>query len=359
MKKPLSSALLPALVATAFACSSGRDESPRTASAQADGGASTFADAGGFATCVTARTEAKLQPVNLVFMFDQSGSMGDEAHGAIFGFTKAARWNPITNGMKRFFADAASSGIRASLQYFPLDKDWCEAKSYKTPEVPLTALPNPGPFITSFNAHQPLGGTPTLPAVTGAIDYAKELKAQFPSEESAVVLVTDGSPSDCGSFDEVVDRLKAEAANVKTYVVGVGADLTFLADMAKAGGTGQAIMVDLANPQQTSDEFVKALGAIRGKAVSCRMPLPKAPDGKALSPKEVNVALASSSSVGGAPPEILSYDATCADPNGWRYDDINAPTTIELCAASCERVRSIAGGAVDVQLGCVTKGLVK
>ncbi|MBK6696522.1 MAG: hypothetical protein IPG50_30675 [Myxococcales bacterium] len=150
--------------------------------------------------------------------------------------------------MKRFFADAASSSVRASLNTFR-SKDWCEAKAYKTPEVPLTALPNPTLHHLVQRASAARRNAATLPAVTGAIDYAKELKAQFPSEESAVVLVTDGSPSDCGSFGEVVGRLKAEAANVKTYVVESRCrDLTFLADMAKASGTGQAIMVDLANP---------------------------------------------------------------------------------------------------------------
>lgn len=320
----------------------------------ADGGVD-FVDAGtGFSSCVTSSNAAELAPVNLVFMFDQSGSMGDEAHGAIFGISKKDRWDPITNGLKRFFADGGSAGMRASLQYFPADQGWCSAQTYRTPEVPLTALPNATPFVNSINKHAPLGGTPTLPAIAGAILYAKDLQAQFPTENTAVVLVTDGEPSDCGEFDQVVAEMATNASAVKTYVVGVGKDLTRLADLAKAGGTGSAILIDLKNPQQSSDDFLSALSTIRGKALSCTLAIPPAPAGKTLDPKLVNVALSSPN----APPDVLTYDAACTDAgSGWRYDNLAAPTSIELCPASCERARILAGGAIDVQLGCATKGL--
>lgn len=345
-----------ALVAMA-ACSSAREDAPATADGAADAGRLvTFADdaSSAAASCISARAKAGLAPMNLVFMFDQSGSMGDEAHGgALFGFTRAARWDPITSGLKRFFADSASAGLRASLQYFPAATGSCDALLYKTPEVPLTALPNASPFVTSINKHGPLGGTPTLPAVTGALLFAKELKVQFPAERVAVVLVTDGVPGECGYFDEVKARLAADAPEVPTYVVGVGNDLAALADLAKAGGTGSAILVDLQNPQQSTDDFLKALAAIRHQTLSCVMPIPPAPDGKTVDPARVNVALASAT----GPSDVLSYDATCADPEGWRYDDADAPKAIELCAGSCERARRVAEGSLEVQLGCATKGL--
>ena len=343
------------------ACSSSRDEAPlATTPAGNDGGpavTSTFTDGGApIESCVTARTNAAIAPVNLVFMFDQSGSMGDEAHGGlIFGYKRSERWDPVTNGVKRFVAEPASAGIRASLQYFPAETgSGCDVDYYKKPEVPLTALPNASPFIASINKHGPMGGTPTLPAVKGAIEYAKDLKAQFPQEKSAVVLVTDGEPSDCGSFDEVKALLAAEAANVQTYVVGVGNQLTALADLAKAGGTGTATLVDVSkSPQQTSDDLLKALAAIRGQTISCSLPIPPPPDGKAIDPAKVNVAVSAPGQSG----DVLTYDATCASPDGWRYDDANAPKSIDLCPGACERARLAAGGAIEVQLGCATKGL--
>lgn len=343
------------------ACSSTRDDAPLATTPANDGGATptpgTFTDGGApIESCVTARTNAAIAPVNLVVMFDQSGSMGDEAHGGLlFGYKRSERWDPVTNGVKRFVAEPASTGIRASLQYFPAETgDGCDVGYYKNPEVPLTALPNASPFVTSFNKHGPMGGTPTLPAVKGAIEYAKDLRTQFPQETAAVVLVTDGEPSDCGSFDDVKNLLAAEAANVKTYVVGVGNQLTALADLAKAGGTGSAILVDVSkSPQQTSDDLLKAFATIRGQTISCSLPIPPPPDGKAIDPAKVNVAVSAPGQSG----DVLTYDGTCASADGWRYDDPNAPKSIDLCPGACERARLAAGGAIEVQLGCATKGL--
>ena len=349
-----------ALVAIA-SCSSSRDDAmppmPRTANDGGGGRSIAFddSDAATSSSCLTARATAALAPVNLVFMFDQSGSMGDEAHGgALLGYKRAERWDPVTNGLKRFFADSASSGIRASLQYFPAETgSGCDVLFYKNPEVPLTALPNASPFVNSINKHNPLGGTPTLPAVAGALLYAKDLGVQYPQERTAVVLVTDGEPSDCGTFDDVKNALAAEAATIQTYVIGVGNAVSALQDLAKAGGTGTAIVIDLKNPQQSSDDFLKALSSIRGQALSCSLPIPPAPDGKTLDPSRVNVALASAT----AATDLLDYDATCTNVYGWRYDDPAAPKSIELCKGSCDRARLLAGGSLEVQLGCATKGL--
>ena len=48
-------------------------------------------------------------------------------------------------------------------------------------------------------------------------------------------------------------------------------------------------------------------------------------------------------------PKAMTSDR-CADKAGWHFDDNAKPTTIMLCPAACERVRS--GGSIKVALGC-------
>src|SRR4051794_41132070 len=53
-----------------------------------------FDDAGG--ACATSTKMAQLTPINMVIMYDKSGSMGDTQSG----FDPAKRWNPVNEGMK-------------------------------------------------------------------------------------------------------------------------------------------------------------------------------------------------------------------------------------------------------------------
>jgi hypothetical protein len=54
-------------------------------------------------------------------------------------------------------------------------------------------------------------------------------------------------------------------------------------------------------------------------------------------------------------PALHSY-SECFGSNsgGWYYDDPEHPTRIEVCPCTCTRFRT---GFVDVQYGCVPKGL--
>src|SRR5262245_26337736 len=61
------------------------------------------------AACVTAMKNAALPAVNLVQMYDKSGSMGNPAEGG----DPNARWIPINTGMKAFWTDPASAGYNA------------------------------------------------------------------------------------------------------------------------------------------------------------------------------------------------------------------------------------------------------
>ena len=297
-------------------------------------------DAG--ATCVASAVTSKLTPVRLAFIFDKSGSMGQNG-----------KWQAVTSALKDFFADANDVGVSASLQYFPLDSDECNEQTYKTPEVMMRALPEPGAFASSMQSHDPNGGTPTLPALRGAISYAAAENAQHPAEKTFVVLVTDGEPNDCNS---TVDNVSAEAASgvakgVSTYVIGVGDSLANLDRIADGGGTKKAILVSTSNPAQAKDDFAKALQAVRGQAM-CELGIPDPGNGKTLDYATVNVDFTPQ---GGAE-VLLAYDKDCTSGSGWHYDDPTKPTKIRLCPSSCSAIQKASGGKVEVEVGCATRG---
>lgn len=406
---------------------------PRSAFGGDDGGF----DAGSLAACATSQAAATLKPVNLVFLYDKSGSMGDKMRsftcqgGSVktilcatltgipkgqatryvcspygttqFGvdnagdlhllpngpacpngtvgsdaavlcsdptgctlvdyFDPAAKWIPVGQAMNGFFADPKSVGLSASLGFFPqsdANGTICSTASYATPSVPMSALPNGTAFRASIAAQSPGGNTPTEVALTGTIGYAKTIAAAKPNEVTAIVLVSDGLPTECGNSNaqaiSVVKGVAQSAAAdpvtpIKTYVIGVGSNLANLNDIAVGGGTGSATLVSATNPTQTSADFQKALDKIRGQALSCDVPLPPPPDGKTLDINAVNVVV----TIGGKE-NVLSYNKDCAGGSGWHYDDINAPKLVKLCDASCSAIRSDAGGKIAITFGCATKG---
>jgi len=320
--------------------------------------------------CVSSVASASLQPVNLIMMFDKSGSMGD-VNNKPTPYDPNLKWNPVTTGMKAFFSDPGSVTLNASLQFFPLGDDIAGVCGYPyaTPKVALTPLSTPAPFVDAIASTSPNGGTPTLPALRGAIDYAKQTAAKRPSEKTVVVLVTDGEPGMIvnGTFAEGctdndtahVATAAAEALagspSIPTYVIGVGPSLDKLNAVAAAGGTKAAMMVSVDDPTKTKGIFQDTLNAIRSQTMSCEFAVPPPPDGKQIDTTAVNVVYTGSSSG----EQVLTYSEDCAVAGGWHYDNPAAPTKIELCAASCSTAQKDRGGKLTLAFGCLTKTVVK
>ena len=312
--------------------------------------------------CAKSTSSAELTPVNLVLMYDKSGSMGAEAEG----FDPALKWIPVGTGMKAFLADPGSRGLDASLQFFPLGANVDEACAapYATPQVPLTPLVDSAAFIAAIDGTAPSGGTPTLPALQGAITYAQKTAQEKPAAKTAVVLITDGVPgyringqnvTGCANNDIAHVSALAKSAfeatpAIRTYVIGVGPSLDNLNSIAAAGGTGEAIMVSVSDPSQTKTDFESALGVVRAATLSCDFAFPAPPDGSTLDVNAVNVLFSS----GGGADQVVARNADCAGGTGWRYDNPNAPTRIQLCPTSCATAQGDRNGKITVLFGCTT-----
>jgi hypothetical protein len=292
--------------------------------------------------------QAHALPLMLVFMFDRSGSMADEE--STDGGAKVTKWQVCVDGLRGFFADPASTGISASLQFFMLP-DECNANAYAVPKVPMTPLPAASVFDQAFAAEQPDGETPTVPALEGALSFAAQTAQANAGARVAIVFVTDGEPNGCKSTIAQAAQVAAAGwsdGGIATYVVGIG-KVKSLDQIADAGGTGNAFVVSTSDPSQTASDLASALGTIRGASLGCDYPVPAAPAGSRLDFGEVNVVFTPP----GGSAQTLPYNPGCSGA-GWQYDDANNPTKIEICAATCPTIQTAHGGSVQIELGCAT-----
>lgn len=310
--------------------------------------------------------EGSFDPVQLAFAFDVSASMGklDKPYN-----DPTLKWQPVVAATTAFFEDPASTGISASLRFFPIDaaeSTRCDPASYATPNVPMTPLPS-GAFRAAIDAVTPktsadwISGTPTLAVVKATIGFIQPLAASDPRSKCAIVLVTDGYPQGCKDNDvsAVADAVRAVASTIPTYVIGVlnppgGPDtVSNLNGVAEAGGTDHAFIIATGDPEGTKSDFEKAVTGIHTQTIACDFAIPPLPDGRTFDPNAANVAY----TVGTTRSE-LAYDATCSSAAAWHYDVPSAPTRIVLCESTCNAIKSTAGAVLHVDFGCARRQAV-
>jgi uncharacterized protein YegL len=293
-----------------------------------------------FERCATSTAAAEAKPPFLVFMFDRSGSMTQNG---------SPKWASCKAATEAFFQSPDSAGMHASLHYFP-QGNACGAATFAAPAVAMQPLPS-NAFKTSLDAQVPSDGTPTRPALEGAIQYGQQVAQGIAKDgKVVVVLVTDGEPNDCSSSIGSVSNVAQNAsAQFQTYVIGVG-NINGLNQIAAAGGTKQAFAVPTNNPTQIQADFTKAMNVIKNAALACDYTIPAPPTGETFDRAKVNVLY----KPGGGAPQALDYNQDCNGGVGWRYDDMNSPKRILVCDGSCDAIKA-KPGAVDVVFGCATK----
>jgi Mg-chelatase subunit ChlD len=316
------------------------------------------ADAG--QVCSAQVREAEQQPLDMLILMDGSGSMDDMVTGG-------RKWDLVVGALSTFANDPASAGIGVGLTYFGIPAGYdagdlvvsCDVAEYSTPAVALKPLPGNAKNLTSsLSAYKPVGGTPTLPALQGAVAYAHTWHAAHPTHRIVIVLATDGEPNDCDSTVSAVSAVASAAAAEKppisTYVIGVGQSLANLDQIAKAGGTDNAYIVDTS--KNTTESFTAAMNAIRGEAaLPCRFEIPAPQPGKTLDLGSVNVAIGSGADAGTSTLLQVPDASNCDASGGWHYDDPKMPTAIELCPATCTTVAADPTAMVRVLVGCKTE----
>jgi hypothetical protein len=320
-------------------------------------------DAGFGTGCASARYSAELRPLDMFILLDQSGSMTEDDD----------RWTPTTHALKTFVGEPQVAGMGVALQYFPLGPDddvKCEADTYSKPDVKMLALPgNAQPIVDSIDAHYftkdnccdapEHDGTPTRPAMEGAVAYMRAWVKAHPDRSGVILLATDGEPSpvcDDNGIDEVSDVI-ADATSgdpsIPTYVIGIGHE-DKLEELAEAGDTGLSALIVDGTGVTTESDLLAALSAVRGQALPCDFALP---EGEEIDPLKVNI----QRSAGDSDPVNLVHVADKAgckavDRPAWYYDDAEHPTRVTLCPKACDDVVSDPRSSIEVVVGCATLG---
>jgi hypothetical protein len=244
----------------------------------------------------------------------------------------------------------------------------CTLADYETLAVPIGELPAVQAAIAgAIDRKEPIGHTPTVPAVEGTLNHLRQHLAANPGRKGALVLITDGLPLGCeippGGEVNAVARLITAAASgpapIATYVIGVFppgnvAGPIAVNRWAMAGGTGTAIVLTPA--EDLTQRFLDTLNQIRGRALPCEfmIPTPMA----AIDFGRVNVRV--QGGAGGAQ-ELLYVqraDRCDATSGGWYYDidpATGTPRRVLLCPASCTRIKADAAARLDLLFGCATR----
>jgi hypothetical protein len=326
--------------------------------------------------CAAVAVGAELTPLNLIFIYDKSGSMGDTADWQ----NAERRWNPVRDGLLAFFSQPGGEAVFASLEFFPAPGDLdrtCMVEAYETPTVPLlelsTLTPETSPFLMAINATVPAGGTPTLPALLGSLNYARHIMEEQPHSITVVILLTDGLPAfsvDGQSVPGCTDPLENTVPNIATiaaegladgiptYVIGIADDpegLSALNQIALAGGTTVASIIDDDDPAATTASIQQELGAIREHHLECTVTVPdvRTESGELVDYDDVAVVVTVDGMATG-----INRDDGCASGMGWQYlydpADPTVPSQIELCMTTCQTVQGTAGVELTVEFPCGT-----
>jgi hypothetical protein len=299
---------------------------------------------------------------DLYVVFDVSGSMATKDDGTTM------RIDAVRGALGSFLEDPTSAGIGVGIGYFGTQPLACACTScnpadYLTPAVGIGALPGQlGALTTSLASAQPTGETPTGAALRGACGYAGGFKQAHPGHDVVLLLVTDGEPqapltSRGGGCDPTLADATAAAREcldggvpIRTYVLGVGPSLTNLDQIAAAGGTQSAHLVEGAG----AADILTELNRIRSDAaIPCTLQIPKAMGTDTVDLRAVNVVSADASCHLTTIGNVGSATSCTPAKGGWYYDRPAQPTKIQLCDASCAQV-VMPGSQLQVSVGCST-----
>jgi hypothetical protein len=213
--------------------------------------------------------------------------------------------------------------------------------------------------FTTVEARDPgHSGTPTRPALAGAMQYMTAWIAAHPTHLGFVLLATDGQPSTSLCTPNKIADIATVAQTaamgmppIVTYVIGIG-DIANLNQIAQGGGSGRDAFIVDGTGQTTQQEFLKAMNAIRATSLPCDFAIPPT-DAGTIDPKLVNVQY----TPGGTGTPLVVPKAAGAAPctgTGWVYDNEAAPTRVVMCEGTCSAVQQDRMASVKIVFGCQT-----
>jgi hypothetical protein len=314
---------------------------------------------------ISETAQNQLQPADIIFAIDNSGSMDEE-----IAFVRA-ELNRFSQLITDSGIDVRIIVISAPLQdempmpdpIIDLDDDSDEQDNGVCIDAPLGSGSCPDDSAAPRYVHVPQE-VKSSDALNLFIDTYPQWSAQLrPSSTKTFVVVTDDDAT-----DEPITSASLFTNAVAGLVPAFG-DFTFsgiycFSECPDAAEIGR-VYIDLV--AQTSgvagdlclQDFAPVFDALASAVIGasgldCEWAIPAPPMGQTLQVGLVNVQYTPSTT--GVAETVLHRDdaSACATNEGWHYDDNTAPTKVLACPATCDRLQADATAKIDVLFGCET-----
>jgi Mg-chelatase subunit ChlD len=300
--------------------------------------------------CVQFGFDVERVPTRVVISLDRSGTMADDF-----------KWDQALSAIENLLANYEST-IEFGLDLFsinvihdPTGDNGCDVADVVNTD---TSINNAEEIMSVLHSFSPGHATPLLMEIEKFKDISYAPNFTAPGGEPYLLIVSDGRDS-CGTespdddlqgasgyqLTNAVSSIK-NTENIKTIVIGFGsgANPDQLNAIAAAGGTEFTTYFDA----QDGTALDAAMNSIAETvAVSCSYEIGEQ-DTDAVDLDLVNLRF------DGQP---VPRDDGCAAGQGWRWKD-DTRTTIELCDAACDTLKSGSVSTVTGEIACSIEDVV-
>ena len=309
---------------------------------------------------VVQMAENTLQPVDIIFGVDTTGSMGEE-----IGFTEA--------NMNAFSQQVADAGIDARVILISGPKDGMPAVPVHLDGVCIApplgsgscpADSNPPAYI---HVPQPLTDWDMLQSYIDLYPMYRQYLRD--GSFRTFVSITDGDIMGNPLLQLPINSADAFAAAVEELEPGSSAWASWRYSAIHAfspcgvGNAVGAVHADLVERTQgvsgdlCLQDFAPVFEDLAQQVttvvtLACDWEIPPPPSGESFDPGRTNVEVTLDGTS-----EALSKvpsSADCGARDGWRYDDEGDPQRVVACPSTCARIQSAAEARVDLLFGCET-----
>ncbi len=337
-----------------------------------DGDADGDGDGPSFEECAETSEIAgnKYGPVDVVFVIDNSPSMGDEIE-------------EVRANMNGFSEQVGAKELNMNIVVISClpgdcDKDQFFGICIDPPVGAAGGCPSGGPYDDSNPPHY-LHISDRVPSVKGLewiIDKYPEWKGMI-REDSARHFVAVSDDTEEWSADRFEAELlkldpkfegfyfhgifsylsKDEACNISKsepccdYAAPDGEGTIYKELVARTGGVSGDLCL-----QDFDPVFDGLSSSVVGSAkLACEWEIPDPPEGEDLDPKKVNVEFIDEDGDDHSIGHVES-SAECDDvEHGWYYDDPDEPTKIRVCPQTCDWIRDQDDAQITIKFGCETE----
>lgn len=288
--------------------------------------------------------EQTLQPADIIFIVDNSGSMNFEA-------------TQIQQQMNGFSNLITASGIDARvvlISSYPSNGNGiCIDPPLGGGGCPNDDNNNP----VYLHVDRRVSSTDALSATLETYDqWSTAIRPD--SAKHFVVVTDDESNMDHAQFDQQLRALDPSLEDYVFHSVVCHSNCPDAADIGseyiQLSALRAGVAADLCDQDFLAVFDVLSTQVVAGAALSCEFEIPPPPDDMEFDPTLVNVEFDDGM---GNVIEIGYIESAAECPNvvnGWYYDNPAAPTTVLLCPQTCDQVQGAMMASISLIFGCGT-----